>query len=156
MKWKTTLVIIFCNLGILFAQTNEQATFAVFNPIEENDTVMIACGQVLSGMGGELVEHGYYPLQSTLLSIPIQEYNDDLFQVFPNPFSDHIIVDASGGADPIVQVTMTDVTGAIVLDTFVENESIQLSTESLSSGLYTIHVWSEKNEMIQSYKLIKP
>lgn len=155
MKWILTLSCIICCSGALFSQINDRSTFAVFFPIEPNDTVLIAAGQVLSGTDMDNSLHGYYPLQQTMLSVSEHLPNDYQVNVFPNPFQDLIYVTLNNNYINSYSIEITDVSGAIV---FAEKNTFQLSEISCihwGRGIYIIRILSNDGSLIFAEKIVK-
>jgi hypothetical protein len=154
MKWKITIGFVLLSLNSLFAQTNERFTFAVFQPIGANDTVLVAAGQVMAGEGEESVDHGYYPLLSTLLSTETMSDSSFSFTAYPNPFQNYIQLELNF-SEQNYRIVVTNSTGANVSIVNLKNGTDFISTEHLAPGLYTITIYSAEGVWLTSKKMIR-
>ena len=155
MKWKLTLGLTLFSLAPLFAQTFERSTYSVFQPLGANDTVMVAAGQVIAGDGEAFVDHGYYPLQNTILSVEQTLSVVHSFLVYPNPFNDAFQIQIDLNSSEEYRVEMRDVSGAQVYNSSIQNGSTTISTNHLSAGIYTISVFSSEGMRLFSEKIIR-
>jgi len=71
-------------------------------------------------------------------------------RVFPNPFADRLTIDNLSHNE---YLAMYDTTGRLIINQLVNDKSLSLNTEALSSGLYILRIAGSKDQ--QSFKLIK-
>lgn len=96
---------------------------------------------------------------SEIISVSNDENNgDEKIRVFPNPFSEHLVIAYYGSGDEIPQVTVTDLQGRVVQQgkASVLNGGRTFTikiNEEIESGIYFVKV--EANGISEVYKRIK-
>ena len=97
--------------------------------------------------GGALVQ--LPPLSVT--GVDSQSEIKNLLQVFPNPFTNQVVLYNSTGMS--MNVTLSDITGKQLIVQTGSDEKIELNTENLTNGMYILSVYS--NGKNATYKLVK-
>ncbi len=154
MKWTFTLGFLLLLSGTLFSQTTDRYTFSVFVPVEENDTVLVAGGQVLVGQGEDAMTHGYYPLQQTMLSLP-NDNLDLLVSVYPVPFQNQVTIAFQNQSSTLITLEVTDLSGAMLYSKETNQNSFVIHTNTWESGIYVTHLISQEGSYLYSDKIVK-
>jgi len=154
MKWTFTLGFLSLLSGTLFSQTTDRYTFSVFVPVEENDTVLVAGGQVLVGQGEGAMTHGYYPLQQTMLSLP-NDNLDLLVSVYPVPFQNQVTIAFQNQSSTLITLEVTDLSGAMLYSKETNQNSFVIHTNTWESGIYVTHLISPEGSYLYSDKIVK-
>jgi hypothetical protein len=74
---------------------------------------------------------------------------------FPNPTVENLTLQISNYNHEKQVYQLFDVQGKLLSTGQIESPQIFISMSSLSSATYFIHVVNEKNEEIQSFKIVK-
>jgi hypothetical protein len=124
-------------------------SWANFNvPIAYNsNAIPDTCQIVLSASGPNPAANSYLYVDNLSLDVPIdvEEMNDLRLRVFPNPFENSIVLDASDGE--FSGFRLTDATGKQVLQQEVlPTRRLELDWSSVASGCYVLQVWSKNKE----------
>jgi len=67
----------------------------------------------------------------------IEEFNDEIFTIYPNPADNYFIVQSES---KINRIQLFNYLGIIVYERITKNESIRISTENLKQGLYFVRI----------------
>ena len=86
-----------------------------------------------------------FPLKST--SAINSAIKDMDIKVYPNPFSDYIIIKMESSSK--TTLNLIDFTGKIVESVFFDNEKIRLFTGDLEKGIYFLDIKTENNDFIK-------
>jgi hypothetical protein len=84
-----------------------------------------------------------------LTSTPVVSFDKQKLDVYPNPFSDHLNITNS---DKLTRLTITDLTGRIVLD--VAHPQSLIKTANLMEGIYIIRVYKDSG-VISAEKFVR-
>jgi N-acetyl-anhydromuramyl-L-alanine amidase AmpD len=109
-----------------------------------------------AGLLSSIVSSNGQKVDTTCVPLGVNEIRSaDGLSVYPNPFSDHIIVKLISNAGENASVTISDVLGRQVLSAVIEknSDSISITTTSLSQGVYWIKIQQGENSYVR--KLIK-
>ncbi len=136
---KTTFLVLFSILSIsAIGQTVERNTFAVFNSITPNDTLLVAGGQIMTGESDSpLIEHGYYPLSNTLLSINEPELIQS-YSIYPNPFNESFQVNWANAEYATITIEIYSVNGALIQRIESSDAQIIFYSETWEPGMYFV------------------
>lgn len=74
-------------------------------------------------------------------------------QVYPNPFSTSLTINIEGGFEKNANVTITDITGKVVLTEELNGSKNQLNLTSLEKGIYFAEIRSNNSKAVK--KIIK-
>jgi len=74
--------------------------------------------------------------QIQVVVVGVSEMTAPTFKAYPNPGSDLLFIDSS--TDLNGNITLTDASGRIVLKQFITGTRIQVDTQHLSNGVYTL------------------
>lgn len=136
------------------AQVVERNVFSVFAPADDNDTLLVAGGQIMTRYDSEnYIEHGYYPLNNTLLSIDKLNVTTN-FLVYPNPFSESFYVQVDQLQDEDIEINVFSATGKNVYSGTFNGNSHLIETQALSAGVYYMIARTDKTVLFRE-KLIK-
>lgn len=93
----------------------------------------------------------WVPSSTSCWGVGIDEVSmNDLFQVYPNPFSDEVIIE---NIPENSMITLFDVNGKIVFQSFQNSSKMLISTGFLNNGFYFLNIQSENTTI--NRKLIK-
>lgn len=135
IKWIFFLVIsFFIDKG--YAQTFERNVFSVFSPISVNDTLLVAGGQIMAGIANSpTVEHGYYPLNHSLLTLT-DEGGLDHYRIYPNPFATSFFLDLTGITNEVIMVQVYAMNGNIIQTETVTSGLFEINLANVDAGIY--------------------
>ncbi|NOQ73577.1 MAG: T9SS type A sorting domain-containing protein [Crocinitomix sp.] len=135
-------------------QTVERTTFAVFSSITPNDSLLVAAGQIMSGESeSPLVEHGYYPLSHTLLSIDEPE-DIESYSIYPNPFSQSFQVNWANSSAQTITIEIYSINGSLIERIKTSDAQVIIHTENWERGLYFVRGLTEQGTVFNE-KVIK-
>lgn len=149
------LTFIFLVTGVnTVAQSVQRYNFSVFNVLDSNDSLLIAGGQILTeSVGDPNVEHGYYPLNQSLLSIEDFPIGAE-FTVYPNPCSDRFTIRWSQVYPENLTIQLYTLDGKLLQNHYSNSTSCELQCIDLADGIYFVKILSTSGT-IYSQKLIK-
>ena len=152
---RTTLLLLsILTLSALHAQSVERNSYAVFSPIAPNDTLLLAGGQIMTGESeSPLINHGYYPLNYTLLTINENELTD-AYSIYPNPFSNAFLITWTNPEFLVITVEVYSVNGALLERINTSESHIEILAEKWASGLYYVRGITTQGTVFNE-KLIK-
>lgn len=157
VKWiKTGCFLVFL---LIFsegskAQIIDRSTFSVFQPIGDNDTLLLAGGQIMTGESTEpTILHGYYPLNYTLLSVNEVDFNDEI-SIFPNPFVESFVINLQNQDYSMITIEILSMNGQLLTSFQSTNQQIEIDLIGYSSGVYHVRV-STENQVITNTKIVK-
>jgi hypothetical protein len=157
VKWiKTGCFLVFL---LIFsegskAQIIDRSTFSVFQPIGDNDTLLLAGGQIMTGESTEpTILHGYYPLNYTLLSVNEVDFNDEI-SIFPNPFVESFVINLQNQDYSMITIEILSMNGQLLTSFQSTNQQIEIDLIGYSSGVYHVRV-STENQVIANTKIVK-
>lgn len=88
----------------------------------------------------------------TSTGVNIAPSSEAVFSVYPNPANDKITVTVNDQNGPGV-LTLTDITGKVVLTEMVETEKVAVDTHAIHAGVYIARYVDSKGS--QSLKVVK-
>ena len=157
VKWiKTGCFLVFL---LIFsegskAQIIDRSTFSVFQPIGDNDTLLLAGGQIMTGESTEpTILHGYYPLNYTLLSVNEVDFNDEI-SIFPNPFVESFVINLQNQDYSMITIEILSMNGQLLTSFQSTNQQTEIDLIGYSSGVYHVRV-STENQVIANTKIVK-
>lgn len=128
--------------------------FPTINVISPNGKKIVAdlydpwaAGAGLAGME-EIIE-GAFPSTSSVVELDEIEVS-----VYPNPFSEEIVVDLTNVTEEVSQVQVLSITGAVVKSIVVSSNVMSINTTDLASGMYILQAISD-NKVVATQKLTK-
>ena len=74
----------------------------------------------------------------------IEEINDEILTIYPNPANNYFIVQSES---KINRVQLFNYLGIIVYESITKNESIRISTENLTQGLYFVRIETDNKTL---------
>jgi Zn-dependent metalloprotease len=83
----------------------------------------------------------------------IEEMNADDILVYPNPASDHLVIQLTTDMINTTSVELYDATGKLVLAEKAKEAMVVLHTESLAKGLYHVRIVSEKGQAVRTVSI---
>ena len=156
LKVKTTVFIclLFLYSSALHGQTVQRSTYGVFSSVTLNDSLLLAGGQILTGKSLlPLMEHGYYPLNGSLLSIDNAE-GIWHFSLYPNPAQSFIMVERSDEVNELLVLQIYTVDGKFIRTYTMNTARFQLDLSDLSAGMYQLMI-SDDGEKVFMQKFVK-
>ncbi len=110
-----------------------------------NDTRILLSTDTQSSTTGELYEmfEGINLIENNITT------SDEIF-VYPNPFSNELLIRANGQAE---QIRIVNSSGRLVFEQTIHNSTISISPD-LAPGIYHLSTWRD-GRLIQSHKVIK-
>ena len=91
-------------------------------------------------------------LDNTIITTGIEELEETIFNIGPNPTSDIVLVTLNN--NNVYQFELTDVTGKLIAKKeFSKQTSFDLS--KYSNGIYILSLKNNRNEIVQSKKIVK-
>ena len=90
---------------------------------------------------------------SICTGIVSQSLNTDDLSIYPNPFTDQLIIRAAFNGQ--AQVTMTDATGRLIVKHILASNEETLSLVNLPQGLYFVTIQDQANKIIKTLKVVK-
>lgn len=141
-------------LSLTYGQSVERNTYAVFSATAPNDSLAVAAGQIMTGTAETPhVEHGYYPLNQSLLSIDNKELVIGHL-VYPNPFNDNFTVQVTTEITEPVTLEIYSVNGALLEIVTMNNSNVIIDMSQYAGGIYYISAYSN-NAVLFNEKVIK-
>tara|TARA_Y100000385_G_C12669349_1_gene457281 strand:+ start:107 stop:586 length:480 start_codon:yes stop_codon:yes gene_type:complete len=152
---KTTLLFLFSALTLgLSAQTVQRTTFAVFSSITPNDTLLVAGGQIMTGKSDSpLLEHGYYPLNNTLLSVEKSTITT-AYSIYPNPFSSSLQINWTNSEATVISIEIYSINGALIQRIETSDSQIEILSETWERGMYFVRGVTEQGTLFNE-KVVK-
>jgi hypothetical protein len=128
------------------------------NATGSGGTVSYSIGQVVyttnSGNSGNVAQG----VQQTYEIIPVginEEEPKISLSVFPNPITDHLILQVNEVEHSTLNFELCDMQGKQLNKGQIIAKQAQINTASLSSGTYFINVISQETQKVQTFKIIK-
>jgi hypothetical protein len=132
----------------------QRTTYAVFSSITPNDTLLVAGGQIMSGKSdAPLLEHGYYPLNNTLLSVEKPEMNTS-YSLYPNPFSNSLQIVWTNTEAIVITIEIYSINGALIKRIETSSSQIEILSESWERGMYFVRGVTEEGTLFNE-KVVK-
>jgi hypothetical protein len=156
LKVKTIVFIclLFLYSSALHGQTVQRSIYGVFSSVTFNDSLLLAGGQILTGKSlSPLIEHGYYPLNGSFLSID-QTEGFWHFSLYPNPTQSLIMVERSDEVNDLLVLQIYTVDGKIIRTYTMNTGRLQLDLSDLSAGMYQLII-SDDGEKVFMQKFVK-
>jgi predicted acyl esterase len=106
----------------------------------------------------------YTSAHSSYLEVPFiiannieENTTQNYFYVYPNPTHDVVYIQTAENPmmDNFLMLTLSDVYGREILKTKITHQTLQLNLNNLSNGLYLISIANDKNQILQTKKIIK-
>lgn len=141
------------------ATTDMWTNAPAFNPgIIIAPVVQNVNGRVFAGTGyyGNIVPRRDW-WEFTSLPTAISTIDEETSIVFPNPFSDELILNLQGKSEDRV-IEITDVSGKIIYKLVLGNslnDVVKINTSGFSDGIYFLMIKNQSEGVIQSMKVIK-
>ena len=148
-----TFILTFCFQN-LYGQSVQRSTYSVFNSITENDTLLMAGGQIMTGESvSPIIQHGYYPLNYSLLTIDeeIQELN---YLVFPNPFINSFLINWDNIEQELITIEVYSIGGSLIGRYQTNQSNIEIHLNEHASGIYYVKGYSDQGELFNE-KIVK-
>ena len=141
-----------------FAQAQQSVNSSGGNATGSGGTVSYSIGQVVyttnSGNSGNVAQG----VQQTYEIIPagINEEEPKIsLSVFPNPITDHLILQVNEVEHSTLNFQLCDMQGKQLSKGQIIAKQTQINTASLSSATYFINVINQENQKVQTFKIIK-
>jgi hypothetical protein len=121
-------------------------------------SVAYSIGQVVyttnTGINGSLaqgVQHAY-----EIFAVGIYETELTIsLNVYPNPTANKLTLEINDFSDKNLAYQLTDIQGKLLVEGQIEEAQTILDMHSLATATYFVHVLSDDNKRIQSFKIIK-
>jgi|GEM_PF-3236402 len=149
-----TLFMLMLISSVMYGQTVQRSTYGVFSSEILNDSLLISGGQILTGISAmPQIEHGYYPLNSSLLTI---DQMDALwfYTLFPNPTEAFLTLNKDGQSTETIVVEIYNLQGMLVGSYSLTTPPFQIDLSALATGMYHLIVL-ENGEPVFIQKLVK-
>jgi hypothetical protein len=152
---KITLFFTFSVLTLAASsQTVERSCYAVFSPVTPNDSLFVAGGQIMSGeFESPLLNHGYYPLNHTLLSIDEPEIAL-AYSIYPNPFQELFQVKWTNATAEKLTIEIYSINGALITRIETSDAQLTIQSDKWERGLYFVRGLTEQGAVFNE-KVIK-
>lgn len=154
---KIQWVVLLLSMG-LNSLAQQGTTTSGGTIIASGGTVSYSIGQVVyttntaaSGTVSQGVQQAY---EVYTLGIEDTELNL-LLLVFPNPTTDHLILQVNGFTNEQLSYQLFDLEGKLLNNGRVNTQQTQINTTNFSSGTYLLKVIHQDNKAVQSFKIIK-
>lgn len=136
-----------------FGQTVQRSTYAVFSPVSDNDSLLVAGGQIMTGESGtDFIEHGYYPLNHSLLNVA-EEILDTEYNLYPNPFTDRFTI-SWNGAGELITIEVYAPSGELINSYRTSQSNFEIDMNAQSSGVYYVKGYTNEGVLFNR-KMIK-
>ncbi len=121
------------NYAIGIANIHALQDSAVFMtiPIVSSEVEMISLNMIVNTMGKDLKE---------ALVTETASVNNNLIQIYPNPATDHLII---SDIQEQAKVTIYDITGKLMYQETLRNQTERISVDGWNPGVYTVRVLSD-------------
>lgn len=89
-------------------------------------------------------------------SISVKEVEVPCFEIYPNPAADYVTISANGDALKSIAWEIVGVNGVVLkkgVTNSVNNDKIEIQTESLNKGLYVLKINVDSRNPVAYYKL---
>ncbi len=150
---KSIFFIIFLINFSCQSQTIVKHSYGVFNSTTLNDSLYIIGGQPVNGPSSlNQLRHGFFPLTYQFLTVPPIEKVK--FTVYPNPFSNLIVINIENSESSSYYYEVYNVSGQLILEETLTASQSLINTESFNAGIYFLHLRNGKNKL-SVVKLIK-
>jgi hypothetical protein len=158
MKLRPKAIFLTVLLWVNLAQAQESANASGGDATGSGGTVAYSIGQVIytahTGTNGSVAQGVQHAYEIFTLGINETELNISL-SVFPNPTSDNLILQVNDFDLSTLNFQLTDMQGKLLNNEKVTAQQTQISTAILPPATYFIHVVTEENKNVQSFKIIK-
>jgi hypothetical protein len=159
MRYKKTIAsVAFLILGLGGLQAQEISVAAGGDASSSGGAVTYSVGQVVyttnTGTNGSIVQGVQQAYEITVLSVDETELNI-LLSVFPNPTADMLTLQISDYKNEKLSYQLFDMQGKLLNNGQVNAQQTEINTSLLPAAIYFIHVFSQENEKVQSFKIIK-
>ncbi len=106
--------------------------------------------------GGNIVTQGFHQTQLMVTSVEESNLLNLDVNIFPNPTSDHLIVDAKGEHSKLT-ITLYDVNGKMIMQSDMKpgQGRVKLNLSELVMAYYMLGVVDESGNYSSSHKIIK-
>lgn len=83
----------------------------------------------------------------------LNSLNQNLISVYPNPVNDVLTI--SSNSELIEQLTIVDLSGAVVYSEMILEEKMQINVSQLPEGMYFVHALGKEGQQLSTCKVIK-
>ena len=161
MKKNKSIYRALLAIGLLWAglaQAQESVTATGGDATGSGGTVAYSLGQVAyvhnTGGNGSVspgVQHAY-----EIFTVGINETSLDIsLTAFPNPTMENVTLQISDYNGKKLSYQLYDIQGKLLNNGQVTSEETQINTSVLPPAIYFIDVINQRNEKVQSFKIIK-
>lgn len=154
-----SLALTFCFIGCAVLNLKAQSGIVPSggNATGTGGSISYTIGQIdfieASGTGGTCNQGIEQPYEIFVMPIIIQTEFDLGVRIYPNPFTEYIILSYKEIARQNSNYIIYDVQGKIILQNKLAGEETQINMAELSSGIYYIKLVDNKD--VRAFKLIK-
>ncbi len=147
----TALIALLFSASLCYGQSVGKWTFSAMQFSTANDSLYVAAGQIMSGQSlAPNVLHGYYPLQYSLLSVP--ENTLDI-NIYPNPFTNELRIELSDEGNSMTKLEVRDLQSKLIFAEEFNGNNHLLNTAFYAPGVYILTVRKESHTIVR--KIIK-
>ena len=150
--------VAFILLGLVGLHAQESPTASGGDASGSGGTAAFSVGQIVytanTNASGTLSQGVQQAYEIFTLSIKETELNISL-KVFPNPTLDNLTLQISDYKNEKLSYQLFDMQGKLLNNGQVNAQQTEINTSLLPAAIYFIHVFSQENEKVQSFKIIK-
>ena len=154
-KIKHCALLLLC-FGLSATYAQDAVIAAGNNALGSGGSVSYSVGQVVyttnTGTLGSVsqgVQQTY-----TISFVGLKQSSDISFSVFPNPFTDNIIVQVPVYKNEKLNYQLFDMQGNLLKANVISGSRTEINTSALPAAAYFLHIL-EVNKQIQSFNIIK-
>jgi hypothetical protein len=155
---KSTLIILLASFCCIPCQGQESVNSSGGNASGSAGTVSYSIGQVVyttntssSGSSAQGVQHAY---EIFTVGIPETVVNFSIL-AFPNPTVDQITLQLSELIQEPLSYQLFDMQGRMLTQSTITEQQTVIDMKSLAKASYFIHVVTQENKKVQSFKIVK-
>lgn len=153
-----TLIIISSMLWFGFVQAQESIHSAGADATGSDGSVAFSVGQVAytsntatSGKVSQGVQQAY-----EIFTVGIKQTKLDIsLSVFPNPTSNHLILEINDFKNEKFSYQLYDIQGKLINTSLINAKQMKIDMYNLAAATYLVDIVSQDNQKIQSFKIVK-
>lgn len=163
IKFYSAILVVMCANLYVGAQNATTAPNVVssggdhFQPTPADASVSWTVGEpTISTLdNGQLLTQGFHQTSLSVLMIANSPATAWSLEVFPNPTSDLLQIRALHSPAPDFLISLTDVSGKVVINSNMATEQCQLNLTHLAVGSYHLKVADATTNAFKTFKIVK-
>lgn len=113
--------------------------------VNNTSTIITSANLIVSSPPLNVIDSAFYVYDACDTTLGIAAINSSVLTLYPNPFTDEIIIKSNEASNGEKEIILFDVTGKEVLSTKTFDTEIKLNTSIVTKGFYLLRYTDKKN-----------